>query len=281
MYLRIGLLCHLIGFTCTAAGAEEAGETYFLKLSHEEESRDSKGSGGSTRGRDDLVEKIIEITDDGRIVEYDLPLEPGEERKPLNWQFPARFLIDAKGEARLLNADDLAERNAAWRELAGIEESACGSYYFTWNAFKIECDPQSVLAIVDRYNLRFGPLEEGLELPYPDTLGAATLRDCTEDSGQITFCATYNLDPEAVRQSRIETDKIVAQIVGEEAARRTAKDRTKEQIEGTLQIRLSIDGDGHVWKRVVTTDVKTMKEDGEVGTSTSREELTRTLIEAD
>ena len=74
---------------------------------------------------------------------------------------------------------------------------------------------------------------------------------------------------------------MVAQIIGEEAARRTAKDRSKEQIEGTLQLKLSIDDDGHVWKRVVITKVKTVSGDGEVETSNSREELSRTHVEVD
>lgn len=281
MHLKTWLLGLLIALASVSARADEAGESYYLKLSHEEESEDSGGGRSSSRGRDDLIERIIEITDEWRIVEYDLPLEPGEERKPLNWQFPARFQIDAEGTATLLNAGDLAERNAAWRELAGVDESACGSWYFTWNAFKIECDPQSVLGILDRYDLDFGSLREGWQLAYPSTLAKAALRDCTEEAEETTYCADYILDPEAIRQSRIESDKVVAQIMGEEAAGRTAKDRSKEQIEGSLQLKLSVDDDGEVWKRVVTTSLTTIAEDGEIEISTSREELLRTRVELD
>ena len=69
--------------------------------------------------------------------------------------------------------------------------------------------------------------------------------------------------------------------MGEEAAGRTAKDRSKEQIEGFLQLKLSVDDDGEVWKRVVTTSLTTIAEDGEIEISTSREELLRTRVELD
>lgn len=281
MNLRIAMSAALLSLSSTAARADEPGQSYYLLLSHQEKSEDTTGNTSSSSGRDDRVERIIEVSDLGLIVEFDLPAEKGGERKPIDWQFPARMLINPDGTMTLLNEAELAARNAEWRRLAGIEESACGQWYFTWNAFKIECDPQSVVANLEIYSLRYGMPAEGLELAFANTLSPARLRDCSDEGGAVTLCADYLLDPEKIRESRIENDKIVASMLGKDTRSGAASDRVSEQIEGTLELRLYLNDQGHVWKRIVSSTIKTTLASGEVETSTTREELTRSLVSRD
>jgi len=77
---------------------------------------------------------------------------------------------DEKAPA-IANREEMLARLDHFLTEAKISREACGSYYFTWTAFKIECDPDSVLGTVAAINLGIIPLEDGAyyTVPFTDT----------------------------------------------------------------------------------------------------------------
>src|SRR6185312_8972559 len=92
----------------------------------------------------------------------------GRSRSPerRNWQFPARVFQPFGGPAQLLNGPELEARVDGWLKAAGWSRTACGHWIFTWDAFRIECDPQSVIKTVQSFDLRSADLREGA--PYEE-----------------------------------------------------------------------------------------------------------------
>ena len=126
--LRNLLLPMLLLAPITAISAQGSPPVqHRLDYSYSSQTETSDGSGsGSASGRTSLIERRLAKHADGWIVEYDLLLEAGEERKPLDWQFPARVIMRGDGSYELLNGDELRERNEKWRELANLPSTACG-----------------------------------------------------------------------------------------------------------------------------------------------------------
>lgn len=257
-----------------AHAQDKAGDTYDLVAVTETSSADNRGSSGSSFDRNTLRERVIRVGDDGIELEYDLPADATASDRATNWQFPARVLRPRVGPLRLLNATELEARVDGWLKRGGMTREACGRWIFTWNAFKIECDPQSVLDIVGGFDLR-ADLRDGALYKHRGAKAPVALKRSPRSGGAV-FAAELTLDPDHVRQAQAEGDVIVAQLTGEPLTLEEAlRARAGETVSGTITVRFETDAAGNPVRRVTVTRSERKSADGRIETQTATETLER------
>jgi hypothetical protein len=117
------------------------------------------------------------------------------------------------GPGQLLNGTELETRVEGWLKAAGLPRTACGHWYFTWNAFRIECDPQSVLKTVQAFDLRSVDVREGAAYQESDVRGSGTLARKAGGLDSAIFSVEMPVDPDAFRRVRAESDVVVGEIM--------------------------------------------------------------------
>lgn len=229
--------------------SETVGTVYEITRSYRTEATRNDGGSSSSNGRDSFIERVIAVSSDGVEVEFDLGRTATAEDRARQWQLPARVLKPADGPLRLLNADELQARLTTWLNAAELSSEACGHWIFTWNAFKIECDPLSVLPMAEAFNLKGDP-------------------------GVI---AETPIDPNAVRRQRAESDIVVAEVTGAEPPTLEAaiQARANETVTGDVRTTLEADEQGRIVKRTQVTTMEIVEADGTSQRSTSTETIDR------
>lgn len=252
----------------------QAGEVYELVKSYETESRTNGGSSGSSRGRDGMVERIIAVSDVGIEVEYDLSKDVPDQDRLKYWQFPARIFRSPDGAIQLLNRDELERRVDLWLKAAGWTREACGRTIFTWNVFRIECDPQSVVEAIRAVDLTTPDIREGE--PYHDAMARAPA--VLARKGEI-LVAEFAVDPDAVRRARAESDVVVGEVLGKPVLLEEAlAKRSQDRISGTISISFDTDPVGNIWRRIKETRMTTTGPDGETNEEMAKEVVERRLV---
>lgn len=241
----------------------KAGEQHEITASYETSQQGSDGSSGSSGGRYAMLERVIAVSNLGVELEFDLPADATEEDRARTWKFPARIFHSTDGTLRLLNGDDMEKRIDRWLTAAGMTREMCGRWIFTWNAFRIECDPESVMADIEAINLLSTDLREGAAYQQPETLGSGTLSRISDGPNGATYTVTLAVDPDAVRRSRAESDVIVGEIVQDPVTLEAALDaRSNESVSGTIEVTFDVDPSGNPTRRTVVTTLETVNADG-------------------
>jgi hypothetical protein len=257
----------------------EVGKEYALTKSYETSQQGSDGSSGSSSGRDVILERVTGSRDGGLELEYDLPQDAKAEERARNWQFPVRVFRPATGSMQVLNRSELETRVEDWLKAAGWPRSVCGRWIFTWNAFRIECDPQSVIEMLQAYDLRSATLREGA--PYHDADASAPgvlVKNAAGPNGP-TFVATMPVNPDAVRRARAESDVVVGEIMQQPVTLDAAlRERAKEIVSGTITVTLDADPAGHVQRRTKVTKLETRLPGGRRESDTATERVERRLV---
>lgn len=238
----------------------------------------NRGTNGSSSGHTSLIERVIEVNSSSIVLEYDLPPGIPEKQKQTYWQWPAIVELNPNGSILLRNFHEIQQRNENWRIEAGFPKSTCGQWYFTWNAFKIECDPNSVIDELEPFLLHYGNISEGKSVNEPGTLTPAPLK--RTEKGENSFEAQFLIDPEFVRKSYVEQELIAAQILGEEATtlEEMISAQRRNEIEGTSTLNLELDIVGRVVLRKRTSSVEIVTRNSETQFNESIQTTTRTLI---
>ena len=239
------------------------GDEYQITKSYETSSETNDGSSGSSRGKDTIVERVIGVREGGLEIEYDFPDGTTEEARARSWQFPVRVFKPSSGPMELLNQPELEGRVEAWLQAGGMTREACGRWIFTWNAFRIECDPESVIDTLNSFDLRVENLED--EASYEDTeaISPGTLEEKATGENSRTFAVTLQIDPDVVRKARAESDVVVGELLNEPVTFEEAlRERAKEVVSGTITVTLKADLVGNVWRRTKVTEVETKFADG-------------------
>lgn len=260
--------------------SEVEGSLFEVRVAYESESAGGESS-GTSRGHDTLIERIIAVDPTEIVVRYERIPSPrryvGEQPNLIDWEFPATISVLDPDAIILQNVDEIEARNAEWRQAAGIPDEACGLWYFTWNAFEIECDPNTVVQALEAFMLYNKELYEGREIKEPHTLEGSVLTFVS--SLPLTLQADFILDPEIIRKERAQQDVIVAQIMQSETI--TLEDaiegRATEQISGTLTTEWELDELGRVIKRTRNSNIAIELESGEIEKLTRKQITTRTL----
>lgn len=238
--------------------APRVGDEYEITSSYATSSESSDGSTSSSRGSDTVIERVIGVREGGLEIEFDLPDTIPKEARARSWQFPTRVFTPSRGAMQLLNRPELEARVGAWLQAGGMTREACGRWIFTWNAFRIECDPASVIEMLRSFDLRADNLSDGASYKDAEAAAPGTLRKKVSRGSRKTFSVTLQIDPEVVRRNRAESDVVVGEIVNESVTLEEAlSNRAKEEVSGTIEITLEVDDLGNVWRRTRVTEVET------------------------
>jgi hypothetical protein len=281
MFRILGVLSLLVIPACATSGEQSldrVGDKYEIFLNVTTETS-GNGSSGRSNSRYTLIEKVIALRSDGMELEFDLPEDTSLEDRAREWQFPVRVLKREGRPYELLNRQQLQDRVQSWLERWDIPKEACGSWIFTWNAFKIECDPDSVLGALESFDLRYGDLREGALYREPNALEPSRLSAEINRSGRPIYVARMNVDPDAVRRMRAEQAVVVAEILGEDPVTfETALQRlSADRISGTIVTTFETDAVGRITGRTRITEIFTVGEDGaeerEIATETIKRKI--------
>lgn len=278
---RLTIMALLLPAMGTSANRPErqprAGDVYEISSDRESVDSGSDGSSGSSTDRDTLVERVIGVRDDGLELEYDLP--KNSQDRASTWIYPVRVLRPADGPTQLLNRAELESRVDGWLKTGNMTRAACGHWIFTWNAFRIDCDPQSAIKTIAYFDVGQRALTDGT--PYQDAAARAPAplkRTAFKDNG-ATFVVILEVDPEKLRRSQAEADVTIGEITRKKTTIEDAlRTHSGERISGTIVVTLDTDATGHVWRRTTVTTVKTETANGIVKTSVTTHTVQRRLV---
>ena len=257
--------------------APKVGEEFEIDKRYETSQQTSDGSSsGSSRGRDIILERVLGVREGGLELEYDLPKDTTAEDRARNWQFPVRVFRLSSGPMQLRNRPELEARIERWLKAAGWTRAVCGRWIFTWNAFRIECDPQSVIKTVEALDLRSADLREGAPYQETEARGPGTLTRKAVGPNGVTFAVEMQIDPDGVRRARAESDVAVGEIMQKPVTLDAAlRERAKESISGTISVTFDTDSAGNVRRRTKVTKVQTKGSDGRSESQTATETVER------
>ena len=256
--------------------APKVGEEYEISKRYETSQQTGDGSSGSSRGRDTILERVIGVREGGLELEYDLPKNATAEDRARSWQFPVRVFRPTNGSMQLLNRSELEARVDGWLKAAGWTHAVCGRWIFTWNAFRIECDPQSVIKTVEAFDLRSADLREGAPYQETEARGPGTLTRKAAGPNGATFAVVMEIDPDAVRRARADSDVAVGEIMRKPVTLDAAlRERAKESVSGTISVTFDTDSAGNVRWRTKVTKVETKGPDGRSERQTVTETVER------
>jgi hypothetical protein len=263
-----------------ALASSEIGTRTEIRQTYETSSRRDDESSGSSSGHTTLVERVIAERNDGLELEFDLPPTVTATDRARQWQFPARVFRSADGSLTLLDQAALVSRLTAWLNKAKIDRRTCGTWYFTWNALKVECDPNSVLETIGGYDIRASNLVEGQLYGAKNATAKGPLKIIRSSPGEISLGVNLELDVKAYRRGQAESDVVVAQITGnkltlDEATRQRANDK----ISGTVKIQIDLDAVSQkVVRRTTVTHVQIRSGDNGPEDETSKVIVERRVI---
>ncbi|WP_017671765.1 hypothetical protein [Blastomonas sp. AAP53] len=180
---------------------------------------------------------------------------------------------------RLINGSELNARLDRWLTSANWDRTVCGRWIFTWNAFKIECDPETVLKTIDSYELRSIEAIEGAELHDSAASAPARLERKTSGAGNQMFEARLVIDPVKFHRAEAESEVVAGEITGhpipfDEALAKSSKDK----VEGTIRVVLNTNAAGEVIEKARTTKVKITHHDGTTQVREAVETVQRTRV---
>jgi hypothetical protein len=254
----------------------KVGDEYGITKTYETSTESSTGSSGSSRGSNAIVERIIGVREEGLEIEYDLPDAASEENRARTWQFPARVYRPKSGPMQLLNTPELEARIEVWLQAGGMTREACGRWIFTWNAFLVECDPESVIETLSSFDLRVVDLSDGASYKDVAAEGSGTIEKKATAANRETYAVTLKIDPEVMRRARAENDVVVGEILNEPVTLEEALSiRANEEVSGSLLVTFKADDLGNVWHRTKVVEVETILANGEQESEKSIEAVER------
>ena len=258
------------------SAAPTVGEEYEISKSYETSEQASNGSSGSSRGRDTIIERVIGVREGGLELEFDLPKEATAEDRARSWQFPVRVFRSTNGPMQLLNRPELEARIEDWLKAAGWTRAACGQWIFTWNAFRIECEPESVIKAVESFDLRSADIREGASYQEAEAIGPGTLTRRSTGPEGATFAVVLKIDPDAVRRARAESDVAVGEMMQKPVTLDAALlERAKEDVSGTISVTIDTDPAGNIRRRTKVTKVETKGPDSRTQSQVATETVER------
>ena len=238
-----------------------------------------RSSSGPSHDKDTIIERVIGLRTDGLELEYDLPSAATADERVSNWQFPARVFKPFGGPAQLLNGPELETRVDGWLKAAGWSRTVCGRLIFTWNAFRIGCDPQSVIKTVQSFDLRSADVREGASYQETEPRGSGKLARKEAGPDGAIFAVEMPVDPDAVRRARAESDVAVGEIMNKPMSLDAALlERAGEIVSGTISVAFEMDQAGNVRRRKKVTKLDIKEPNGRSETQTVTETLERRPI---
>jgi hypothetical protein len=266
------IIVAIAALSASAAPSHHVGDAWLLTRDVETTERTDTGGTSSTTDRDALVERIAAVRPDGVEFTYDLPADADARERAFTWQLPLRVFRPTIGAPQLLDRAAMVARVDAWLKTAGLTRTACGRLIFTWNAFRIECEPETALAGVAAF--RIEPTRPEAGAPYRDRLATGSVP--LARTGPFTLAATLPVDPAIVRRERAQADSALGELT-EKAVTPEAADRRWATIDvsGTVRVTFTVDQHGDAVREVREATVTTRPPTGGSEIRTEIETLTR------
>jgi hypothetical protein len=253
------------GFPAIASGPVKAGDIFEILRSYETQSKENADDSSSSSGHTTILERVLRVDENGLELEYEEPLEKDGRDKRGTWQLPARIFRPIDGEPKLLNIEEIEARLGPWLKKANYPREACGQWIFTWNAFKIECDPASALGIVENYDLWVADLSDGRSYNDEYALEPMPLKLKYKDDIKAVYEVELKINPDKVREGNAETDVVVSKIMGKPKSLEEAmRDQDGRKISGTMLIEIEADLSGFVRKKTTKTTAQIEEPDGKI-----------------
>lgn len=261
------------------AQAMQVGDIYELVQSYQTTEKSSEGSSGSSSGHDSVIERVVALRNGGVELDYDLPADTTPEERAGQWQSPARIFKAADGSRTLLNVAELEARLDGWLKAGKLDRSACGRWIFTWNAFRIECDPQAIVTRLAEIDPTAQVVRDGAAYSDPHAAQEGRIAQTSADGNGRTFSATLPIDSDQIRQQRAEADVAIGEISGKPISMEDARlKRAGDQVTGSITVTWETDAAGIIRKRVRTTRTEIRLSDGVVEEKTAIETVERRKI---
>ncbi len=208
------------------------------------------------------MERVVSVRQEGVEFEYDLPASATAQDRAREWMLPARVLRQADGALRLLNRGELESRLEEWLRVAKWTREICGRWIFTWNAFRIDCEPETVLHVVKSYDLLSMDLRDGAMYRMPEAKYAGVLRR-TGGADGARFTVTLEVDPDTFCRARAESDVAVGEIMRQPVTLDAAlRKRSEERISGTIDVTFESNPAGVPRRRTSVTRLEIVGKDG-------------------
>jgi len=254
--IRAFLVALAVSAAQPAAPGPRVGDSSLLAMVRQSAATDTNRGSSSSYDKDALVERVIAVRADGVELEYDLP--DGGGGRSSQWQLPARIFRPTHGAPQLLNRAELEVRRDRWLKDAKLPKEMCGRLIFTWNAFRIECDPDSALKIVEAFDLG-SDIRNGA--PYADE--AARAPGKLSRAGDSVFTVELEVDPDAIHRAMAEIDVGVGELMRKPITPEAALlNRSKEKVSGTISVRFETGADGKVRRRTRVMKLTTVNAEG-------------------
>jgi hypothetical protein len=259
--------------------APQVGDAYEITLTRDSSQRSNDGlSEGSSHDQDTIIERVIGVRQDGLELEYDFPKDTPKDQKDSNWQFPARVFRPFQGSTQLLDRADVEKRVDAWLRATKWTRTICGHWIFTWNAFRIECDPDSVIKAVEAFELP-ADVNEGAAYRDARARGPGILAKKASTPSGARFATEMEIDADAIRRERAESDVAVGEVMNKPVTLEGAlNNHAKDMISGTISVTFDTDSQGNVWRRTKITKLEIKTADGKSETDAVTETLERRTI---
>jgi hypothetical protein len=143
-------------------------------------------------------------------------------------------------------------------------------------AFRIDCDPQSIIERIKTFDLRSHDLREGAAYQDAEALAPGVIARKAVGPNGATFAALLEADPAAVRRARAEADVAIAEIMQKPVTLEAALgNRAKEQVSGTISVTFETDAAGNIRKRTKVTKLEIKRSDGTSESRTATETVER------
>lgn len=266
----------------TVPQAPQVGDTHELTLVRDSVQRGSNGSSGNSHDNDAVIETVIGVRADGLELQYDLPKTTTADERARVWQFPVRAFKPFDGPAHLLNGPELEARVDNWLKAGNLPRTACGHWIFTWNAFRIECDPQSVIKSIQAYDLRSIDLREGGLYQDAEAGSSGKLTRKAGGANGETLAVEMPVDADVVRRARADSDVVIGEIMNKPVTLEAAlHNHAADVVAGTISVAFETDPAGNVRRRTKVTKLEIKGPDGHSETQTVTETLERRRVARD
>jgi hypothetical protein len=253
------------------------GDAYQVTLSQDSTEQGTDGSSGSSNDRDTIIERVIGVRPDGVELEYDFPKDTPKGERDSSWQFPARVFRPFNGPSQLIDRAGVEKRVDAWLKAANWTRAICGHWIFTWNAFRIDCDPDSVVKAVEGFELN-SDVRDGALYEDPRARGPGVLAKKTSGPAGA-FTTEMKINPDTVRRERAESEVATGEITNKPVTLDAAlRKQASDAISGTITVTFDVDSQGNVWRRTKVTKLQVNEPDGKSKTATTTETLERHRI---
>lgn len=257
----------------------KVGDKFLLIERYETSSESDDGSSGKSSGGGALTEEILEIREDGWVVRYGLPDDASEQQRLRQWQFPAKIFKSSDGDWQILNEEMIIGRRDAWLSQSEIPKEACGSYYFTWNVFKIECDLHSAISIARSYDDGFCDFRSRSSIDLPLAAMPVSLKVRENGLGGFSLIGKAPVDANFIIQGNAESDVAVAQINGDKLSYADAlAEQQKGKVSGDVNITIFVGSNGCLKKKITVSEIATIDANGVSETRKVINTLTREKI---